>query len=130
MESTFAFRTLCEINSPHSPMVTALKKISLALRLSIMNVLGIHIGHDSSAALIRDGKILADVAEERFTRVKHYCGLPIHSLEYCLKSQGLTMSDVDAVAVPSLAIVPDRIAARRFQPWCTPTHVAAANGEK
>jgi len=72
-----------------------------------MNVLGIHIGHDSSAALVRDGRILADVAEERFTRTKHYCGLPIHSIDYCLKSQGLTMADLDAVAVPALCSVPD-----------------------
>ena len=42
----------------------------------------------------------ADVAEERFTRTKHYAGLPIHAIEYCLKSQQLTMADLDAVAVP------------------------------
>lgn len=72
-----------------------------------MNVLGIHIGHDSSAALVRDGRILADVAEERFTRTKHYCGLPIHSLDYCLKSQGLTMADLDAVAVPTVCQMTD-----------------------
>lgn len=72
-----------------------------------MNVLGIHIGHDSSAALIRDGRILADVAEERFTRVKHYCGLPIHSIEYCLKSHGLKLEDIDAVAVPTKDSLPD-----------------------
>ena len=72
-----------------------------------MKVLGIHIGHDSSAALVVDGKIVADVAEERFTRTKHYCGLPIHSLEYCLKSQKLTMADIDAVAIPAAGSVPD-----------------------
>ncbi len=66
-----------------------------------MNILGIHLGHDSSAALIIDGRIVADVAEERFTRMKHYAGLPIHSIEYCLKSQNLTMADLDAVAVPA-----------------------------
>ncbi len=66
-----------------------------------MNVLGLHIGHDSSAALVVDGRIVADVAEERFTRTKHYSGLPIFSIEYCLKSQGLTMADIDVVAVPT-----------------------------
>jgi carbamoyltransferase len=70
-----------------------------------MNILGIHIGHDSSAALVRDGRILADVAEERFVRIKHYCGLPIHSIAYCLKSQGLTMEDIDAVAIPAIGSV-------------------------
>jgi carbamoyltransferase len=71
-----------------------------------MNVLGIHIGHESSAALVVDGKILADVAEERFTRTKHYCGLPIASIDYCLKSQKLKMSDIDIVAVPAAWSVP------------------------
>src|ERR1043166_2580370 len=68
-----------------------------------MKILGIHTGHDSSAALVVDGKIVADVAEERFTRTKHYCGLPSRALDYCLKSQNLTMADIDVVAVPSEA---------------------------
>jgi carbamoyltransferase len=72
-----------------------------------MNILGIHIGHDSSAALIVDGRIIADVAEERFTRTKHYAGLPIHAIEYCLSSRKLTMADLDAVAVPAHGSVPD-----------------------
>src|SRR6266436_6464217 len=72
-----------------------------------MKILGIHIGHDSSAALVVDGRIVADVAEERFTRTKHYCGLPIASIDYCLKSQGLTMADIDLVAVPTECSVPD-----------------------
>lgn len=72
-----------------------------------MKILGIHIGHDSSAALVQDGKIVADVAEERFLRVKHYCGLPIQAVDYCLKSQNLTMADIDIVAVPAMGSVPD-----------------------
>ncbi len=71
-----------------------------------MKVLGIHIGHDSSAALVIDGKIVADVAEERFTRTKHYCGLPTKSIEYCLSSQNLSIKDIDAIAVPSVGDVP------------------------
>ena len=71
-----------------------------------MKILGVHIGHDSSAALIIDGRIVADVAEERFTRMKHFAGLPIHSIEYCLKSQNLTMADLDAVAVPAKCSMP------------------------
>src|SRR5258708_5630728 len=66
-----------------------------------MICLGIHVGHDSSAALVIDGKIVADVAEERFTRIKHYCGLPFASFAYCLKSQNLQMSDIDVVAIPT-----------------------------
>ena len=65
-----------------------------------MKILGVHIGHDSSAALIIDGKIVADVAEERFNRLKHYSGLPRYAVDYCLKSQGITMEDIDAIAIP------------------------------
>ena len=72
-----------------------------------MNILGIHIGHDSSAALVRDGKIVTDVAEERFTRIKHYSGMPIHAIAYALKSQHLTMADIDAIAVPTSYPVTD-----------------------
>ncbi|HEY5911998.1 MAG TPA: carbamoyltransferase C-terminal domain-containing protein [Verrucomicrobiae bacterium] len=72
-----------------------------------MNALGIHTGHDSSAALVVDGRIVADVAEERFTRTKHYCGLPIAAIDYCLKAGNISISDIDAVAVPSEASVPD-----------------------
>jgi carbamoyltransferase len=72
-----------------------------------MNILGIHIGHDSSAALVVDGKIVADVAEERFTRIKHYSGLPIGSIDYCLKSRKLTMADIDIVAIPAECSVPE-----------------------
>ena len=50
-----------------------------------MNILGIQIGHDSSVALESHGKVIADVAEERYTGNKHYSGLPIRSLVYCLK---------------------------------------------
>ncbi|KAF0135188.1 MAG: carbamoyltransferase [Candidatus Saganbacteria bacterium] len=72
-----------------------------------MKILGVHIGHDSSAALVIDGEIVADVAEERFTRTKHYAGLPIHSIAYCLESQGLSMTDIDFVAVPTSGSVED-----------------------
>ena len=65
-----------------------------------MNILGIHIGHDSSAALVVDGKIVADVAEERFTRIKHYSGLPTRSINYCLEYANISMDDLTAVAIP------------------------------
>jgi carbamoyltransferase len=71
-----------------------------------MNVLGVHIGHDSSVALIRDGRLIADVAEERFSRIKHHNGVPYKSLEYCLREGGITMDDVDVVAVPSKYSLP------------------------
>jgi len=56
--------------------------------------------HDSSSALVRGGKIIATAEEERFSRVRHHKGYPHSSSEYCLKSGGITIKDVDYIAVP------------------------------
>lgn len=66
-----------------------------------MNVLGVHIGHDSSAAIVADGRIVADACEERFSRIKHDAGLPVQSIASCLAVAGLDMTDIDVVAVPT-----------------------------
>jgi carbamoyltransferase len=64
-----------------------------------MNILGISaFYHDSAAALIVDGKIVAAAQEERFTRKKHDPDFPANAAAYCLRSQGLTIKDVDYVA--------------------------------
>ena len=72
-----------------------------------MKVLGIHIGHDSSACLVVDGQIVADVAEERFSRIKHYAGWPCESIAHCLSVGGLEIDDIDVVAVPSSGSYPE-----------------------
>jgi len=53
--------------------------------------------HDSAAALICDGEIVAAAQEERFTRKKHDPGFPRHAIEYCLNEAGLSLSQVDSV---------------------------------
>ncbi len=64
-----------------------------------MNILGISCYyHDSSASLLRDGKIVAAAQEERFTRKKHDTSFPEKAVEYCLKSQNLTIKDIDYIA--------------------------------
>lgn len=64
-----------------------------------MIILGIHTGHDSSAAIIQDGKIIADVQEERFNRVKHSNNVPLKSIEYCLKSCSIKdINDIDYIS--------------------------------
>ena len=64
-----------------------------------MIVLGISaFYHDSAAALLRDGEIVAAAQEERFTRKKHDPGFPMQAIEYCLYEAGITPYDIDAVA--------------------------------
>src|SRR4051794_23489742 len=71
-----------------------------------MNVLGVHIGHDSAAAIVVDGRLVADVAEERFSRVKHDAAPPVEAIASCLEIAGLEMGQVDVLAVASVADVP------------------------
>ena len=70
-------------------------------------ILGIRYGHDASAALIIDGKIIADVAEERFTRIKNDGSFPINAIEYCFKAAGIKAEQLDAVVFPSQGYIPE-----------------------
>ncbi|MCG8547993.1 MAG: carbamoyltransferase [Alphaproteobacteria bacterium] len=54
--------------------------------------------HDSAAALVVDGDIVAAAQEERFTRKKHDPGYPSHAIDYVLSAAGLSLGDVDHVA--------------------------------
>lgn len=65
-----------------------------------MIILGINAYHaDSSAAILVDGKLLAATEEERFTRVKHWAGFPAQSILFCLKEAGITLHEVDHIAI-------------------------------
>jgi len=53
--------------------------------------------HDSAAALVVDGDIVAAAQEERFSRIKHDFAFPQHAVDYCLSEANLTASQLDAV---------------------------------
>lgn len=53
--------------------------------------------HDSAAALVIDGEVVAAAQEERFTRVKHDFRFPVHAVEYCLREAGIGVEEIDAV---------------------------------
>jgi predicted NodU family carbamoyl transferase len=66
-----------------------------------MNILGINAYHgNASAAILSDGKLVAAVEEERFNRVKYAAGFPAAAIRYCLQTAGITLAEVDHVAVP------------------------------
>jgi len=54
--------------------------------------------HDSAAALIADGRIVAAAQEERFSRKKHDAGFPVRAIGYCLEAGGIAARDIDLVA--------------------------------
>src|SRR5580693_1905231 len=63
-----------------------------------MRILGISaFYHDSAAALVRDGEVVAAAQEERFTRKKHDPDFPRHAVEYCLAEEKIHLEDLDAV---------------------------------
>jgi carbamoyltransferase len=54
--------------------------------------------HDSAAALVVEGRIVAAAQEERFSRIKHDASFPARAIEYCLAAGGVAVSDLDYVA--------------------------------
>ena len=95
-----------------------------------MIILGICAYHgDSSACIISDGKLIAAVEEERFRRIKHWAGFPSEAIKYCLGEAGVSIGEVDHIAVarnpkanlhkkalfafsrrPSFSLIKDRLA--------------------
>ena len=65
-----------------------------------MYILGINAYHgDASAAIIKDGRLIAAVEEERFNRLKHCAGFPEQSIRYCLEEAGVRLEDVDHIGI-------------------------------
>jgi len=65
-----------------------------------MYVLGINAYHgDAAAALIKDGRLLAAVEEERFNRVKHCAGFPTQAVRYCLDVAGIGVEDIEHIGI-------------------------------
>ncbi len=53
--------------------------------------------HDSAAALLCDGEVIAAAQEERFTRKKHDPSFPVEAVRYCLEAGGCCLNDLDAI---------------------------------
>jgi predicted NodU family carbamoyl transferase len=65
-------------------------------------ILGLNAYHaDAAACLIKDGELVAALEEERFRRIKYWGGFPSEAIRYCLREAGISLGDVDHVAVNS-----------------------------
>jgi carbamoyltransferase len=63
-----------------------------------LHVLGISaFYHDSAAAIVEDGRIIAAAQEERFTRKKHDAGFPLQAIAYCLEASGRSLAGIDHI---------------------------------
>lgn len=65
-----------------------------------MYILGINAYHaDSSAAIFKDGDLIAATEEERFTRIKHWAGFPALAIRFCLQEAGISLSELDYISI-------------------------------
>src|SRR5665213_1627440 len=65
-----------------------------------MYILGINAHHaDSSAAIFKDGLLIAATEEERFKRIKHWAGFPSEAIAFCLKEADISLGEVDHIAI-------------------------------
>ena len=65
-----------------------------------MYILGINAFHgDSSACLLKDGRVICATEEERFRRIKHWAGFPSQAIKFCLEDAGISIDDVDYVTI-------------------------------
>tara|TARA_B100001248_G_scaffold102868_1_gene76599 strand:- start:15764 stop:17545 length:1782 start_codon:yes stop_codon:yes gene_type:complete len=71
-----------------------------------MLILGIHDGHNASAALVKDGKLTCAIAEERISRQKNHYGFPSNAIKTVLKHSGVSINQVDKIAMSSKHLPP------------------------
>ena len=65
-----------------------------------MKIIGINCFHaDSSATLLINGEIISATEEERFTRIKHWAGVPLQSIKFCLDYNNLKITDIDCIVI-------------------------------
>ena len=65
-----------------------------------MIILGINAYHaDASASILVNGKLIAAIEEERFTRTKHWSGFPVQAIVFCLNETGVPLKDVDYICI-------------------------------
>lgn len=63
----------------------------------VMHILGLNIGHNATACLLCDGKIIGAVSEERFSRIKNHSGIPFKAIKYLLNENKITLPQIDLI---------------------------------
>ena len=65
-----------------------------------MYILGIHIGHESAAALLKNGNIIGAIQEERFDRIKNSSNFPTNAIEFLLEKANISPNDISNIVLP------------------------------
>jgi carbamoyltransferase len=88
-----------------------------------MNILGIHDGHNATAALTIDGEIVAAIQEERLRQIKNWSGFPSMAVQQCLNLAGLSVDQLDLLAYNGYHIPPaftreeDLASRKKYSGW-------------
>lgn len=88
-----------------------------------MKILGINEGHNASASIIVDGKVLAAMSEERITRRKNECGYPEESIAFCIKFAGVKPEELDAIATATNDLLPTGVFMKRTSTFTIEDHI-------
>ena len=78
-----------------------------------MNILGIHDGHNASAALVINGVLKCAISEERYSRQKHHYGFPKEAVKAVLDNNKISINQIDFVAFSSKMMPPRYFYTRR-----------------
>ncbi len=78
-----------------------------------MYILGVYTGHTGTAALLKDGRIISCVSEERFNGIKNYLGFPKEAIKWCLADAGIKASELETVILVGLYGAPIHSAAEK-----------------
>jgi carbamoyltransferase len=71
-----------------------------------MNILGIHIGHDASVSIVKNGKLVSAISAERILKIKKIDYVSKETIQYCLDSAQITLEDIDVVAISNYDATP------------------------
>ena len=92
-----------------------------------MKILGLGLGYLATAALMRDGEIIAAVSEERFTQKKNDEGYPRQAIEDCLRQGGISGNELDLIVIGGESIAPYPWVTRVYSSFSLEDHIRAQN---
>lgn len=92
-----------------------------------MIILGINEDHNATAALIKDGKVIACASEERFTRKKNDTEYPLQAIDSILKMTGISKSQIDAVAYAGVLLNAEHMRIKRKTKFSIKDYIAEMN---
>ena len=95
-----------------------------------MTVLGISLTHDGTVSIVKDGKHIFSIAEERLNRKKAYIGFPFQGLRYIIKSNIINPNDIDVVAISSSVFIKEWAYTFAFQLTENKTYYDIQNEKK